>query len=372
MNATANANSSVIPANYDAKYTATDPLFTYVGGVVVTQASSGPPGAFWAKGAGTNLGTGNGYQGSSSVYFKTADTNVDLSFVAQNNIQCGYRISIDALDGSGLKATALQPRTDIQALGDFSGHRVKITNSSGVMRGYRIEFENFLFFAGVDVAGTIQKWDPGGPTVLVTGDSHVDGTGASSKLLGMAQRLKEAIGVDNVLAQGQGGTGFLTTSIAGTETMRARIPNEIANRNPDLVIGLPGYNDQSPTPAALQAEVTAFLNAFATALPGVPYIQIGSPRRGISTGAGFTPTQARNDAIKAGVQSHQLYGRLFFYIDSWAADWEHGTGRVGATTGDGNADTWVGADNVHRTDTGHNGWQALMGPALRTVFGLTP
>ncbi|KGT73729.1 hypothetical protein MA20_43070 [Bradyrhizobium japonicum] len=368
MNATANANSSVVPGNYDSKYTATDPLFTYVGGVVATQASSGPPGAFWAKGAGSNYGTGNGYQGTSSVYFQTSDADVDISFVAQLGTQCAYRISIDVLDGNGFKATALQPRTDIQALADFSGHRVKIANGSVAPRRYRIEFENFLFFAGVDVAGTITKYDPGGPKILVIGDSHVAGTGATSNLLGMAHRLKEALGVHNVLAQGQGGTGYLTTNIAGTETMRARIPNEITPRNPDLIIGLPGYNDQSPTPAALQAEVTAFLNALATALPGVPYIQVGPPRRGVS--GAFTPTQARADAIKAAVQADSRYGRLVFFVDSWAADWEHGTGRVGATTGDGNADTWVGTDNVHRTDTGHNGWQMQMGPAIRSALGI--
>jgi lysophospholipase L1-like esterase len=371
MNSTANANSSVVPANYDSKYTATDPLFTYVGGVVITSASTGPPGAFWAHGAGSNFGTGNGYQGTGSVYFKTSDANVDLSFVAQNNIQCAYRISIDQLDGNGLKATALQPRTDIQALADFSGHRVKIANGSSAMRGYRIEFENFLYFAGVDVSGTIQKWDPAGLTILVTGDSHTAGTGATSNLLGMAQRLKEALGVDNVLAQGQGGTGYLATSVAGTETMRARIPNEITPRNPDLIIDLAGYNDQVSSAAAIQAEVTAYYAALTAALPNVPVIKIGPPRRGISTGAGFTPTQTRNDAIKAAVQADSRYGRLVFFVDSWAADWEHGTGRVGATTGDGNADTWVGTDNVHRTDTGHNGWQMQMGPAIRSALGIS-
>lgn len=371
MNATPNANSSVVPANYDSKYTATDPLFTYVGGVVATQASSGPPGAFWAKGAGSNFGTGNGYQGSSSVYFQTSDANVDLSFVAQNNIQCAYRISIDLFDGNGLRATALQPRTDIQALADFSGHRVKIANGSTALRGYRIEFENFLYFAGVDVSGTISQWNPGGPIILVTGDSHTAGTGASSILLGMAHRLKEALGVHNVLAQGQGGTGYLATSIAGTDTMRARIPLEITPRNPDLIIDLAGYNDQASTTTAIQAEVTAYYAALTAAMPNVPVIKVLPPRRGISTGAGFTPTQARSDAIKAAVQADSRYGRLVFLVDSWAADWEHGTGHVGATTGDGNADTWVGSDNVHRTDTGHTGWQALMGPAIRAALGIT-
>lgn len=371
MNSTANANSSVLPANYDSKYTATDPLFTYVGGVVITSASLGPPGAFWAHGAGSNYGTGNGYQGTSSVYFKTADADVDLSFVAQNNFQCAYRISIDQLDGSGLQATALTPRTDIQALGDFSGHRVKIANGSVAMRGYRIEFENFLFFAGVDVVGTISQWNPGGPIVLVTGDSHVAGTGASSNLLGMAHRLKEALGVHNVMVQGQGGTGYLTTTTAGTETMRARIPNEITPRNPDLIIDLAGYNDQAQTTGAIGAEVTAYYNALKAALPNVPVIKIGSPRRGVS-GTGFTPTQARADAIKAAVQADSRYGSLVFYVDSWAQDWEHGTGRVGATTGDGNADTWVTTDNVHRTDTGHAGWAMLMGSGIRTALGIEP
>lgn len=368
MNATPNANSTVVPANYDSKYTATDPVFTYVGGVVVTSASLGPPGAFWAHGAGSNFGTGNGYQGTSSVYFQTSDADVDVSFVAQNTTQCAYRISIDLFDGNGLRATALQPRTDIQALADFSGHRVKIANGSVALRGYRIEFENFLYFAGIDTVNTISAWNPGGPTILVTGDSHTAGTGASSLLLGMAQRLKEALGVHNVLAQGQGGTGYLTTSIAGTETMRARIPTEITPRNPDLIIDLAGYNDQASTPAALQAEVTAYYNALKVALPEVPVIKIGSPRRGVS--GAFTPSQARADAIKAAVQADSRAGRLVFFVDSWAADWEHGTGNVSAPNGTGNADTWVAADNVHRTDTGHNGWQLLMGPAIRTVLGI--
>ncbi len=370
MNATPNANSSVVPANYDAKYTATNTLFTYVGGVVATQASSGPPGAFWAKGAGSNYGTGNGYQGTSSVYFKTSDADVDLSFVAQNNIQCKYRISIDLFDGNGLRATALAPRNDIELLGDYSGHHVKIANGSVAMRGYRIEFENFLFFAGVDVAGTIQQWAPYGPTILVVGDSHVAGTGATSNLLGMAHKLKEELGVHNVLGQGQGGTGLLTTTTAGTETMRARIPGEITPRNPDLIIDLSGFNDQAPSPSALQTEMGTYQDALAAALPNVPYIKVGSPRRGISTGAGFTPTQSRNDAIKAGALAHSRYGKMNFFIDSWLLDYEHGTGRVGATTGDGNADTWITGDNVHHTDVGHAGFAGRLGPDVRTALGI--
>jgi phospholipase/lecithinase/hemolysin len=33
--------------------------------------------------------------------------------------------------------------------------------------------------------------------------------------------------------------------------------------------------------------------------------------------------------------------------------WITGTGRVGATTGTGNADTYIGSDATHPTDAGH-------------------
>jgi hypothetical protein len=375
MNTTANANSTVVPANYDAGWAANNAVFTYLGGVVVTQASSGPPGPTWAVGRGSNFGTGNGpYQGMSAVYFQTTAPDVDLSFMAQNNIDATYRISIDLIDGNGFRPTAILPRTDIQALGDFSAHRVKIANGSTALRRYRIEFDNFLWFAGVDVVGTITAYNPGGPRILVTGDSHTAGTfgggggGSASRLDGMAARLKWYLGVADVLAQGQGGTGYLATSIAGTETMRARIPNEITPRIPDLIIDLAGYNDSASTAAALGAETTLYYNALTAALPNVPVIKIGPPRRGI-TGA-FTLDATKYAAIKAAVAADSRFGSLVFNIDSYALDWEHGTGRVGATTGNGNADTWVGTDNVHRTDIGHDGWAALMGPAIRTALGI--
>ena len=217
--------------------------------------------------------------------------------------------------------------------------------------------------------GTISAWAPTGPRILVTGDSHTAGIGASSNLLGMAHRLKEYLGVHDVLAQGQGGTGYLTTSLAGTETMRARIANEITPRAPDLIIDLAGYNDSPSSAAALAGETTLYYNALTAALPNVPVIKIGPPRRGVSPT--FTLDQTKYFAIRDAVAADGRYGTLVFNIDSYTADWEHGTGRVGATTGDGNADTSVAADNVHRTDAGHDGWAALMGPAIRSTLGIT-
>ena len=45
-----------------------------------------------------------------------------------------------------------------------------------------------------------------------------------------------------------------------------------------------------------------------------------------------------------------------------------GTGRVGATTGYGNSDTWTSSDNVHPTDAGHQGLGFAMAKALMEVL----
>lgn len=374
MNATPNANSTVVPANYNAGFHADDATaFTYLGGYSVNQATGGEPGPTWQVGRGANWGTGNGpYQGTFSAYFQTDSTDVDLSLIAKNTIDATYRISIDLIDGNGFKATALAPRTDIQTLADFSGHRVKIANGSVALRRYRVECDHFIYFAGVDVTAgkTVAAYNPApnGPRILVTGDSHVAATGATSRLLGMSMLLQQYLGVYDVESQGVPGTGYLATGAAGTETMRARVPNEITPRVPTLIIDLGGYNDSASTAGQLTTEVGLYYAALTAALPGVPVIKIGPPRRGVSPT--FTLAQAKWDAIRNAVAADARYGRYVFNIDSYAADWEHGTGHVGATASDGNADTWVGADNIHRTDTGHVGWAALMGPAIRAVFGL--
>ncbi|WP_354163751.1 MULTISPECIES: SGNH/GDSL hydrolase family protein [unclassified Bradyrhizobium] len=376
MNASANATSTVVPGNYDAKYAATDPLFTYVAGAVATEATGGPPGPTRAKGVGSNFGTGNGYQGTFDVYFQCSDADIDLSFNAVNIFDATYRISIDIGDGNGFRVAGATtaPRTDIQALADYSAHRVKIANGSVLSRKYRIECDNFLYFAGVDVQGTIQKYDPGGPLILVLGDSHPAGTTSPqiSRFIGHAHLLKQQLGVANIRCQGQGGSGYLFTSIAGTETMRARLPNEVTNRTkPDLILDFAGANDDAQTPAAIGAEVTLFYNALGAVWPDVPVIKLSPPRRGIA--GAYIITQARYDAMKNAVAADPRYGRLVFNVDGYAADFEHGTGHVGATTGNGNADTWVGPDGSHRTpDVGCPGLAPLYASGIRTVLGLSP
>jgi lysophospholipase L1-like esterase len=140
-----------------------------------------------------------------------------------------------------------------------------------------------------------------------------------------------------------GGTGFLMSAGAGT-TFRERVPACIAAA-PDIVIVQAGTNDTWYTIAALTTEIGLFFAALRAGLPTAMVYAIAPWTHG-TAGIGTS----RLDIGRAIAATALGVGGG--YID-WLSDpWITGTGYVGNEQGDGNADTFIGADGVHPTSAG--------------------
>jgi lysophospholipase L1-like esterase len=124
---------------------------------------------------------------------------------------------------------------------------------------------------------------------------------------------------------------------------------------PDLVVEVGGINDDGlvgATPAPVQAAVTAWLAALTAALPNVLVVMTGPMSPGSAGNAGSNALV--RDGKKAAAA---LFPNNVLFLDNLAEAWVTGSGRSGATKGDGNAD-WVtggidGTDVTHPTDLGH-------------------
>ena len=87
------------------------------------------------------------------------------------------------------------------------------------------------------------------------------------------------------------------------------------------------------------------------AAAGTYFVEIGTglstaERRRVTTSAGASPTTYTVPAL---TNAHSAGETVTFLGSSWV----FGTGRVGATTGDGNRDIYISSDGTHPTDAGH-------------------
>jgi len=206
---------------------------------------------------------------------------------------------------------------------------------------------------GVRVASTEGVWKPTDSVsrrVAIIGDSFVNGAGTAptgaSVLETFAPRLAHLMGADDTVLAGIGSTGW----VAGLDT--GNVPNNYVTRvstvvamNPHALIFYGSINDSSAG-TGVQAAVEATL-AQCTSVPEV--YTIGPLKSGFAAACA---------AVAAGTAAA---GRQ--YVD--LANFISGTGRAGATTGDGNADYWVMADNSHPTHEAH---KAI---ARRAFLGIT-
>lgn len=173
--------------------------------------------------------------------------------------------------------------------------------------------------------------------IAIIGDSLTNGSGVApagaTESETYALRLAYLLGADQVILAGIGGTGWVQQAAGETQShFGARVAPVVA-MDPDVIIFMGSRNDTTAT--GVQAAVEAALDA-CTSVPEV-YLT------GTITKTGFT---AQNAAVKAGADAK---GRKFIDL----AGIIYGTGKSGATTGDGNADFFIGTDGVHPTHEGH-------------------
>ncbi|MFD3777366.1 SGNH/GDSL hydrolase family protein [Streptomyces sp. NPDC058612] len=255
-----------------------------------------------------------------------------------------------------------------------STHLMTIDFGSAAPRTIRIDWHN-VPFGGVYVPPTACLWSSGTRTdrLIVSGDSidsgsamNVGGGGGT-----WVSRVALALGSNDVWNQALGGTGYIS---AGTSpvyaTLGDRLAADVVARAPQRLIVWAGYNDNAGSQGAISTAAASLYAAIRTGLPACDVYVLGCWAPTGSPGASIqnTDNTIRLAAAAAGYPFiSPLTGAIYSTAGTLVAThgaFITGTGRVGATTGVGNADTCIGSDGIHPTDVGH----ALLGRRITAAI----
>lgn len=240
-------------------------------------------------------------------------------------------------------------------------------------------------FRGVSVGATANIWrpqrSPDRIVALCTGDSYSEGQGAtpSAGVLGFPQMLGRMLGWTDVRQVAVGGTGYFNTGPSGARSKLydqidrwMTVNSDLRPDDVDVVTCLSGYNDYPAisgttyTPTEIAAEALRCWRKMRALLPGALII-VGGPHSG-SRG----PDQRTIDIEAALAAAFSVWADPFSaYVPlapSTARAWISGTGRVGATTGSGNADVMITTDATHPTELGHQLYARRLASEIRRII----
>ncbi len=289
-----------------------------------------------------------------SVEFGTDATAFQLRF----NWQTGgsVRISVNG-----------RPMTDLmQSLGGTtlgSTHMLTVTLGAAQPRTVRLDF-SVAPFGGIYLPPGATMWKPPAPVgrIMVFGDSIPGGSSMNSG--GGAgtwfPRAARALGYADAWNEALGSTGYITAG--STATLGTRAPIDVIPHAPDVLLIWAGYNDSGGSQPAIASAAASLYSAITdsqTGLPDCTVYVLGCWSPTGSPGASLTNTDAtlRTAAAAAGLAFiSPITGSVYDGTGALVAThgpWITGTGRVGATTGSGNADVYIGTDGVHPTNEGH-------------------
>lgn len=226
----------------------------------------------------------------------------------------------------------------------------------GSVNVWKIRFEmTTMPFGGVYTAPADVVWPtlipPG--RIMGFGDSITDGS-AQNQGAGQGTWLKRfgrLIGIGDTWDQSRGSTGYISPGTFVPLPDRAQ--RDVVFYNPDVVIMWAGYNDQTVDPGLLGQIRTAANATIDTIRAGLPNVEIIMGGVWEPTGA---PTQSpivTNDVLRSvafakdipfvDMQSGKVYDRYEQVVFDNGGPW------ITAT----NATVFIGADNVHPTNAGH-------------------
>lgn len=283
--------------------------------------------------------------GTDSQYFQ-----VRMKYISSSTM---YRLSID-----GRKVTDLMQSSAGTTPG--SGHLISFDLGSAIPRRIRLDFATFPF-GGVYFPPGATVWKvplQGGRFMTLTdsiGDGSAMNTGAGCGT--WTDRVARMLGTTDQWRQGRGGTGYIT---AGSyETFGNRLAADVIAWNPTRLIISGGYNDNGGSQPAIGAAADSLYAAVKAGLPQCEVYVIGcwSPSGSPASSITNTDTTLRTSAATAGFPFiSPITGGCYNAAGTLVAThgpWITGTGKVGSTTGSGNADVYIGTDGVHPTDAGH-------------------
>ncbi|WP_411102456.1 GDSL-type esterase/lipase family protein [Streptomyces sp. cmx-4-9] len=279
-----------------------------------------------------------------------------------------YRLSID-----GRKVTDLMQSVGGTTAG--STHLMTIDLGSAVPRVIRLDVYTAPF-GGIFLPPTATMWSavPKGGRFMGFGDSLTDGSaintgGGAGTWLHRTARL---LGSNDVWDEARGGTGYIT--VGAYATLATRVAADVVAWNPSRLVVWAGYNDNGGSQPTISAAAASLYSTIRAGLSGAEVYIIGCWSPTGSPGASITNTDAtlRAAAAAAGYPFiSPITGAIYDATGALVAThgaWITGTGRVGATTGSGNADIYIGTDAVHPTDAGHVYLARRIAAAIRELM----
>ncbi|MCB5425823.1 hypothetical protein H0274_11175 [Altererythrobacter sp. CC-YST694] len=219
-------------------------------------------------------------------------------------------------------------------------------------------------FGGVRVpAGyTVEPWPQAVPIrAALCGDSmpstFSDSADSRTARHGnMGEILKTLTGIPDLWITSLGGCGFISDSSGTRSTFLEQATYDLSEKNYDVVWEIGGRNDAPyyGSEASYRALVEQWIEIYLADNPDTLIFMTG-PLSVTSTEAAGTAMQTMQRAKKAAAAKYpQNCAFIETCGNSVTADpWIFGSGRVGATAGDGNADLVRGTDGVHPSVFGH-------------------
>lgn len=340
---TANAGTAITGAT---RRTAADPALTYLGAGYVEPPSANLGG--YANGRTSSYLTSSAPStGRLRVEFETDADQFEAAFITTaSGTAAKFRFTVD-----GQLATAL-PQTGLTSGG--ASYFVRVSFGTRANRRIIIEGQ-YVQFLGVWAHPSVTLWKtirPIGPRVVWVGDSFSEGSGGNWWWDSWAVRAGQLLGW-NVYPSAVGSTGYLSTGGGGGKVKyRDRIAADVTPLAPEIAVVAGGFNDAGVfTATQLGTEAGLLFDTIKSGTPSATLILCG-PNWPIGVTANGTQTQMRDALQTAAV------GKADYFVDPIAypsgTSWLTGTGRVGATTGNGNADYYTSTDGTHPTQEGHD------------------
>lgn len=232
------------------------------------------------------------------------------------------------------------------------------------LRRIELLIQNGISLRSINVAPAYSIWRPctaAKPKGAIIWDSYGAGSesgGTNSLSLSVTDYLAETMGLTDLLSLSRGGTGFINAA-STIGSFEYRIDNgdiDISRvGHLDFLIIPASLNDSSSSDVDVQAAATITWQKAAAKQPGAILFGCG-PQVTKANPA----SQSRFDAVKAGFQAAAGADPRFIWLDNSPTgdNWMFGP------SGTGNVSRYIGADNIHVTDSGSAYLGRRMGESL--------
>jgi hypothetical protein len=195
------------------------------------------------------------------------------------------------------------------------------------------------------------------------GDSFSQYTGATTAIRSLTDYMAYAFGRNiNFINVSQGSTSFTNAAqnhvgVAPINGQKASFHQQYVgnwkNNNPKIITGLVGHNDVNNSQSLISSRLIEMLTQVRSDNPSAIIIifTCNTSLSAIASGNdALTEINIINtiNSLGLGIYTVPMQSNLNVY-----GALVRGTGRVGATTGVGNSDTWIASDGGHPSDTGH-------------------